>query len=77
MLARDGACNPDSDGNDCSPAETISPPRLEAPAWTGACNPDSDGNDCSPAETISPPVLLPATTSHRATLAAQAAGADS
>jgi MoaA/NifB/PqqE/SkfB family radical SAM enzyme len=43
-------CNPDSDGSDCSPAET------EAcnPAYESlltACNPNSDGSDCSPAET--------------------------
>jgi MoaA/NifB/PqqE/SkfB family radical SAM enzyme len=68
---RGAGCNPDSDGNDCSPAETISDPSpgaLGVFARRGAgCNPDSDGNDCAPAETISDPAVL---ASHRAETAA-------
>ncbi|WP_433252823.1 SPASM domain-containing protein [Streptosporangium sp. CA-135522] len=51
---RGQGCNPDSDSNDCSPAQTDAdykaPVSLSAHRSTG-CNPDSDGNDCSPAET--------------------------
>ncbi|MCU1380500.1 MAG: radical protein, partial [Acidimicrobiales bacterium] len=74
------ACNPDSDGNDCSPAETISPPVARDGGGTiRACNPDSDGNDCSPAESPAPPpVLLPVTIPRRSTVAAAStAGANS
>ena len=58
------ACNPDSDGNDCSPAETLVPPLSLTPVVLNRrllgemCNPDSDGNDCSPAETLVPPSRL-------------------
>ncbi|WP_204054674.1 SPASM domain-containing protein, partial [Planomonospora parontospora] len=62
---RGRGCNPDSDGNDCSPAETAldtvslarydghapNEERAFAYARGRGCNPDNDGNDCSPAET--------------------------
>lgn len=56
-LAPRTGCNPDSDGNDCSPAETESShaaSRRYALNTPGRCNPDSDGDDCSPAETEVP-----------------------
>ncbi|MEU4703328.1 radical SAM/SPASM domain-containing protein [Nonomuraea dietziae] len=76
------ACNPDNDGNDCSPAETIPPSAFRLAEAGGrpiqACNPDNDGNDCSPAETIPPLALLPVHVPRRGETVAAAgtAGAD-
>ncbi|MEU8378271.1 radical SAM protein [Streptosporangium sp. NPDC048865] len=56
------ACNPDSDGNDCSPAETLVPPLALVPVVLNrrrageACSPDEDNNDYMPNQDSSAPV---------------------